>query len=68
MNGPKVLTDEQANAIAEKWLSEKKRRRVTPRGMKDVLEYGKKIEENRMKLQTVEDDDDESSDLEDFQQ
>ena len=56
LNGPRVLSDEQANAIAEKWLGERKRRKVTPRGMRGVMEYGK-LEEQKMVQQTEEDDD-----------
>ena len=43
LNGLHVLNNEQANAIAEKWLGEKKRRKATPCGMKDVLAYGEKM-------------------------
>ena len=66
LNGPRILTDQQAKRIAEKWHSEKQRRKVTPRGMKDVLEYGKKIEEDRIKMmtRTIEDDENESDDFE----
>ena len=52
LNGPRILTYQQAKRITEKWLSKKKRRKVIPRGMKDVLEYGKKIEEDRIKMMT----------------
>ena len=46
-----MLSNEQANAIAQKWLSEKKRHKVTPCGMKDVLAYGEKMENRKMKVQ-----------------
>ena len=69
LNGPRVLSDEQANAIAEKWLGEKKRRKVTPRGMKDVLAYGEKLEKRKEKAQKGEaDDDDDDEGLEDASQ
>ena len=62
LNVPRVLSDEQANAIAEKWLGEKKQRRDTPRGMRDVLAYGEKLE----MLKKGEADDDEGLDFEGF--
>ena len=64
LNGPCVLSEEQANAIAEKWLGDKKRRKISPRGMKDVLAYGKKLEERRKMAQRTEMDDNESLDFE----
>ena len=65
LNRMHVLSDEQANAIAEKWLGEK-RRKVTPRGKKDVLGYGEKMENRKMKVQggkAKDDKDDKDLDL-----
>ena len=63
LNGPHVLSDEQANAIAEKWLVEKRRLKVTTRGMKGMLAYEEKMKNQKMKVQESKAEDDEDLDF-----
>ena len=65
LNGPHNLSDEQANTLEKKWLG-KKQLKVIPRGLKDVLTYGEKMENRKMKVQESEAENDEDLDFEDF--